>query len=90
MADISNWTYSDYAYYRRLRDRQRLAIEYAAHAALPKHEEPRCRGENGMLDQGKVAAWFWRKYPDRAREIVTGIAARSAAAKTLYHRRRAS
>jgi hypothetical protein len=90
VVDISDWTYSDYDYFQRLRARQRLALEYAAHAALPQSEESRCRGANGMLDKDKVVAWFRQKYPKRACEIETGIAERSAAAKALYHRRRAS
>jgi hypothetical protein len=85
-----NPEFLDENYVRRLRARQRLAIEYAAYAALPRSAEPRCRGPNGMLSNEKVVTWFRKKYPKRTREIEAGIAERSMAAKALYHRRRAS
>lgn len=82
-------SFLDQGYVKRLRDRQRLAVEYAAYAAVPKSAEPRCRGANGMLDNTMVVAWFRKHHPKRAREIEAGIAARSMVAKAAYHRRRA-
>lgn len=90
VAPYLNPEFLDDGYVRRLRARQRLAIEYAAYAALPRSEEPRCRGKNGMLSNKLVVGWFRRKYPKRARAIEAGIAERSMTAKAAYHRRRAS
>jgi hypothetical protein len=80
----------DEGYIRRLRARQQLAIEYAAHAALPHSKEARCRDQNGMLSTPLVVQRFRRRYPKRAREIEAGIAERSMRAKALYHLRQAS
>lgn len=81
----------DEGYVRRLRTRQRLAIEHAAHAAaLAMGVEARCRDKNGMLSTPLVVARFRKKYRKRARDIEAGIAERSMKAKALFHRARMS